>query len=184
MSATWSRQPQGLITYPALVANALRTLASQTDTNDVGRGVVQALAEVDELLVVHSLDQVVNGHGGNQLLVADSGTVLHGDNLLGSVHLGNGTLLAESLVLVGESVGDGDPDTTGTVTSRELESGIGAPVSSNLVQDDVLGHSLDIRGSNTLAEPSSLHLSCCENTSKGFAELAELTSVVGTAQTL
>ena len=44
------------MTYPALVANALRALASQTDTNDVGRRVVQALAEIDQLLVVHGLD--------------------------------------------------------------------------------------------------------------------------------
>ena len=102
---------------------------------------------------------MVNGHGGNQLLVANGSSVLHGDDLLGSIHLGNGTLLAESLVLLGESVGDSDPDATSAVAGRELESGVGAPVTSNLVQDDVLGNSLHIGGSNALAEPSSLHLS-------------------------
>lgn len=146
------------MTYPALITDALRSFTSQTNSNDMGGRVVQILAEGDELLVVHGLNQVVYRHGRDKLLVADRGAIRHGDNLLGGVDLGNLTLLAKSLVLSGESLGDSDPDTTSAITGREAEGSVGAPVSGGLVQDDVLGHGLDVRCSDTLAEPRSLHL--------------------------
>lgn len=143
---------------PALVTNALGAFASQTNTNDVGGRVVQTLAEADELLVAHGLDQLVNSHGGDELLVLDGGAVGQLDGLLLGVNLADLTVLAESRLLLGEGVGDSDPDTTGTVASREAESGVGAPVTGNLVQNDVLGDKLHVGGGDTLAEPLSLHL--------------------------
>lgn len=119
---------------------------------------VQALGKADELLVAYLLDELVEVHGGDKLLVADLGAVTHGDDLLLSVDLGNLTLLAEHLLLLGQSVGNGDPDTTSTVAGREAEGGVRPPVSGGLVQDDVLGNELDIGSSNTLAEPLALHL--------------------------
>lgn len=144
--------------YPALVTDALRALTTDTNTNDVGSGVEETLGQGDELLVAHLLDEVVDSHGVDQGAVANGGAVGHGDGLVRRVDLGNLARLAEALLLGGKSVGDGDPDTTGTVPSGESESGIGSPVTSNLIQDDVLGDSLDIGSSNSLAEPLALHL--------------------------
>lgn len=146
------------VTYPALVTDALRPLASQTNTNNVGRRVKEILAERDELLVAHGLDQLVNSHGRNQLLVTNGGTVAQANDLLGSVDLGDLSLLAKSLLLIRESVGDGNPDTTGTIASREAEGSVGAPVTGNLAEDGVLDSCLDIRSSYTLTEPLALHL--------------------------
>lgn len=146
------------LTHPALVADALGALATQTDTNNVGRRVEQTLGQVDELLVLHLLDELVNSHGVDQLAVADSGAIAQSDNLIVGVDLGDLTLLAKDLLLLGQSLGHGDPDTTGTVTGREAESGVGAPVAGDLVQDDVADGVLDVGGSDTLAEPLALHL--------------------------
>jgi hypothetical protein len=148
----------GCDSYPALVTDALRALATDTNTNDVGGGVEEALGELDEILVANLLDEVVDSHGVDQSAIANGGAVGQGNGLLGGVDLGDLTRLAEALLLGGKSVGDGDPDTTGTVPSGESESGIGSPVTGNLVQDDVPGDGLDIGGSNSLAEPLALHL--------------------------
>lgn len=175
-------------TYPALVTDALRALASDTHTDDVGSRVEQALGEADELLVAHLLNEVVNSHGVDEGAVANAGAVGELDDLLLSVDLGDLTALAESLLLLGEGVGDGDPDATSAVTSREAESGVGAPVTSDLVQDDVLGDFLDIGSGNTLTEPLALHLRGVVSTvpmSVGIKfQGSRLTLVVGTAQTL
>lgn len=144
--------------YPALVTDALRALAADANTNDVGGGVEEALGQGDEFLVAHLLDEVVDSHGVDQGAIANGGAVGHGDGLVGGVDLGDLTRLAELLLLGGESVGDGDPDTTGTVPSGESESGIGSPVTGDLVQDDVPGDGLDIGSSNSLSEPLALHL--------------------------
>lgn len=124
----------------------------------MGSGVEEALGQGDELLVAHLLNEVVDSHGVDQGTIANGGAVGHGDGLVRRVDLGNLARLAEALLLGGKSVGDGDPDTTGTVPSGESESGIGSPVTGNLVQDDVLGDGLDIGSSNSLAEPLALHL--------------------------
>ncbi|KAI6762824.1 hypothetical protein HG530_008804 [Fusarium avenaceum] len=144
---------------PALVTDALRALTSDTDTNNVGSRVVELLGEADELLVTHLLGEVVNGHGVDELVVADGAAVGEVGNLLLGIDLGDCTLLTESLLLLGDGLSDGDPDTTGTITGRESESSVGAPVTSNLVEDDVLGNELSIRSGDTLTEPLALHLS-------------------------
>ena len=143
---------------PALVSDALRADTTQTNTNDVGAGVEETLGEVDELLVAHLLGKLVDGHGVDQLVVADGGSISERDNLLLGVDLGHLTLLVEALLLLGDSVGNSNPDTTGTVTGREAESGVGAPVTGNLVENDILGDELDIRSGDTLTKPLALHL--------------------------
>lgn len=143
---------------PALVANALGALATDTNTNDVGGGVVETLGESDQLLVAHLLNEVVNSHGVDQLVVADGGAVLEGDNLLVGIDLCDLALLAIALVLLGQSVGNGDPDTTSTISGGEAECGVGAPVTGSLVEDNVAGHQLNVGGGDTLAEPLTLHL--------------------------
>lgn len=151
----------------------------------MGGGVVETLGEGDELLVAHLLDKVVNSHGVDELVVANGAAVGKGDNLLLSIDLGDLTSLAESLLLLGESLGDGDPDTTGTIAGRESESGVGTPVTGNLAKEDVLSDPLDIRSSDSLTEPLALHL---EFQLASIALLYPLELVltfsVGTAQTL
>jgi hypothetical protein len=145
-------------TYPALVADALWTLATKADANDVRRGVEQSLGELDELLVAHFFDELIDSHSVHQLAIADGRTIGEGDLLLSGVDLDNLALLTVHLLLGGQSIGDGDPDTTGTIASWEPESGVGTPTAGSLVQDDVLGDSLEVRGGDTLAEPLCLHL--------------------------
>lgn len=146
------------MTHPALVTNAVRAASTETNADDVCRGVVETLGDADELLAAHLLDELVEVHGGDELLVANLGAIGEADDLLVGVDLGDLTLLSEALLLLGQRVGDGDPDTTGTVPGRETESGVRAPVTSSLVQDDVLGNELDVGGSYTLAEPVTSHL--------------------------
>lgn len=143
---------------PALVTDALRALTSDTDTNDVSGRVVELLGEGHELLVTELLGEVVNSHGVDKLVVADGATVGEVGNLLLAVNLGNLTLLAESLLLLGDGLGDSDPDTTGTITGGESEGSVGAPVTGNLVEDNVLGNKLSVRSGDTLTEPLALHL--------------------------
>lgn len=149
---------QGLVTYPALVTDALRALTSDTHTDNVGSGVEEALGKTGKLLVAHLLGEVVDGHGVDELLVTDLGAVGERDDLLLGIDLSDLAALAKSLLLLGDSLGYSNPDTTSTIPGRETESGVGAPVAGNLIQDNVLGDILDIGGSNTLAEPLALHL--------------------------
>jgi len=143
---------------PALVTDALGAGTTDTNTDNVGGGVEELLGEGHQLLVIHGLGQEVDGHGGDQLRVADGGAVGQGDGLVVGVDLGDLALLAEAGVLLGDGVGHGNPDTTGTVTGGEPEGSIGTPVTGGLVQDDVGGHGLEVGGSDTLTEPSALHL--------------------------
>lgn len=147
-----------MLTYPALVTNAVRAGTTKTNTNDVCGGEVETLGNGLQLLVAHLLDQLVHVHGGDQLVVADCAAVTHGHDLLVGVNLGDLTLLAKDLLLLGQSVGNGNPDTTGAITSREAEGGVGAPATSGLVEDDVLGDRLDSRSGDTLTEPVGGHL--------------------------
>jgi hypothetical protein len=148
-----------LPSYPALVTNALGALTTNTNTNNVGGGVEELLGEADELLVAHLLGQVVDSHGVDELAVTNGGAIGHVDSLVLCVDLGYLAVLSEALLLLGKSVGDSDPNTTSTVTGGEAESSIRAPVTSNLVQDDVFGDCLDIGSSDTLTKPCALHLS-------------------------
>lgn len=147
-----------MLTYPALVTNAVRAGTTKTNTNNVCGGEVETLGNGLQLLVAHLLDQLVHVHGGDQLVVANCAAVTHGDDLLVGVNLGDLTLLAKDLLLLGQSVGNGNPDTARAITSREAEGGVGAPTSSGLVEDNVLGDRLDSRSGDTLTEPVGGHL--------------------------
>ena len=143
---------------PALVTDSLGTSATDTNTDDVGRRVEELLGQTDQLLVAHHLGKMINGHGGDELLVSDGGAILQGYCSVVGVHLDHGALLTEASFLLGDSVGNGNPDTTSTAAGREAESGVRTPVTGGLVQDNVGSHSLDVGGSDTLTEPSTLHL--------------------------
>lgn len=144
---------------PALVADTLWAVATDTDTNDVGGAVEETLGQADELLVAHGLSKEIDRHGADQLLVLDRGAVLERDLLGVGVDLGDGAMLTESAIVLGQSVGNGNPDATGAANGREAEGGVGAPVACSLVEDDVGDDLLDIRSSDTLTEPLALHLS-------------------------
>lgn len=143
---------------PALVTDSVGASATDTNTNDVSRGVEELLGKGDKLLVTHSLSKEIHRHGGNELLVADSGAIGELDGLVVGVDLGNLALLTETSVLFRKSVGNCNPDTTSTPTSGETESSIGTPVTSGLVENNIGGHGLDVGGGDTLTEPGTLHL--------------------------
>ena len=167
---------------PALVADAFRASAADADTDDVGGGVEELLAEADQLLVAHLLGEVVDRHGRDQPLIADGGAVLELDSAVVGVNLGHLALLAEAGLLLGDGIGHGDPDTTGTAVGGETERSVGTPATSGLLEDDIGGDGLDVGSGDTLTEPGTLHL-------RGLAiavapECEIRTLVVGTAQTL
>lgn len=145
-------------TYPALVSNPLRAFTSDTNTNNVGGGEEQSLAEVDQLLITHLLDKSIHSHGGDQLVISDSGAILKSNSLVVSVNLADLALVTEASLLLGDSVCNGNPDSTRSSVGGETEGGIGTPVTSGLLENDVLGHCLEIRGSDTLTQPGALHL--------------------------
>ena len=170
---------------PALVADSLRASATNTNTNDVSGRVEELLAQTNQFLVAHQLRKMINSHGGDELLVSDSGAILQLHSSVVGVDLDNGALLTEAGLLLGDSVGDGNPDTASTTVGREAESGVGTPVTCGLVQDNVGGHSLDVGSSDTLTEPSALHLKTELGHRTGDTwGLRLLTLVVGTAHTL
>lgn len=143
---------------PALVTDALGALTTDTDTDNVGGGVEELLGEGDELLVAHGLGEEVDSHGGDELGVTNGGAIGEGNGLVVGVNLGDLALLTEASVLLGDGVGNTDPDTTSTVAGGETEGSVGTPVTGGLVEDDVGGHGLEVGGSDTLTEPSALHL--------------------------
>ena len=153
-----NRGETSLCTYPALVADTLRPGAADANANNMGRRVVEALGQANKLLVAHLLDELIDGHCVDKLVVCNGGAVAQGDDLVLGINLGDLALLAVPLLLLGERVGDGNPDATSSVSGREAESVVGAPVAGNLVQNDVPDDGLDIRGSDTLSQPLTLHL--------------------------
>lgn len=173
-------------TYPALVTNAIRACATQTNTNDVCGGEVETLGDGLKLLVTHLLNQLVQVHGGNQLLITNGAAVAHGHDLLVGIDLGNLALLAEDLLLLRQGVGNSNPDATSAIASREAEGGVGAPATGSLVENNVLGDLLDSRSSHTLTEPVGTHLAFDLVLVPHFFTKKKLarTLVVGTAQTL
>lgn len=143
---------------PALVADAFRAVATDTDTNDMSAAVEKTLREADQVLVAHGLSEEVDAHGADELVVLDGGSVLEGNFVGVGVNLGDGTVLAEAALVFGKSVGDGNPDTTGTTNGWETESRVWSPVARGLLEDDVLGDRLEVWSCNALTEPLALHL--------------------------
>lgn len=134
----------------------------------MGVGIVEVLRGLDDLLVSSKLAEEVNSHGGNELSVLDSSTILESNLVARNIDLSHITTLAKALLLIGESSCDSGPDTTGTVASREAESGVGAPISGDLVHDNVVGQGLEVGSRNTLTEPASLHLYVYECTVREY----------------
>ena len=147
---------------PALVTNALGALTSDTDTDNVGGAVEEALRQLLALLILHGLGQVVNGHGVDHLLVVDGGAVAEKDAVVVGVDAVHTAVLTEAGVLLGESVGNTNPDGTSAALGREAEGGVGSPVTGGLLEDNVLGDNLEVGCGNTLTEPLALHLMSCQ----------------------
>jgi hypothetical protein len=143
---------------PALVTNALWSLATETDTNNVGGRVEEALAEIDELLVAHGLNERIDGHGVDELLVVDDCAVVQVYLVAVGINLGDPAVVAVSCLGIWQCLCNSLPDTTGTVSCGEAEGGVGTPVSCGLVVDDVVDDTLDIGGGDTLSKPLALHL--------------------------
>jgi hypothetical protein len=155
----------------------------------VGAGEEEALGEGDELVVAHLLGQLVHGHGGDQLLVADGLAAGEGHGVGVGVDLLDLALLAEQGLLLGQGVGHGDPDASSAIAGGESEGGIGAPVAGDLVEDQVADGVLDIGSGDTLSEPLALHLRFLSARVTQWRTNLRLdlhlhTLVVGTAQTL
>lgn len=143
---------------PALVADALRALATDTDTDDVSGAVEETLGELLELGVAHGLGEEVNGHGVDHLLVVDGGAVAEKDTVVLSVDKVDTAVLTEASVLLGNGVGNTNPDGASATLSREAEGGVGSPVAGGLLENDVLGDLLEVGCCDTLTEPLALHL--------------------------
>ena len=147
---------------PALVADAVRALAADTDTDDVRRGVDELVLDrllelvlgglVDALEVVH---EEVEAHGRHELLVLDRRAVVKVRDVAVRIDLGDALL--ELQLVLGQRLGDRLPDTAGAVARRELERGVRAPVAGHLLVEGVGNDHLQVRRSDTLTEPLALH---------------------------
>ena len=124
----------------------------------MSRRVEQALAEVDKFLVGHLLHQGIDGHGRDELSVTDRGAILQQHHVILGIDPLHASRLSESRLLLGQCVGDGDPDASRSTVGGETKGGIGAPVTCRPLKDDVLRHRLQIGSGHSLAEPLTLHL--------------------------
>ena len=143
---------------PAFVANTLRALATDADADDVGGGVEERLGEVDQFLVPHFLDARVDGNGRDELVVGDGLSIVERVLLRLAVDRLDRPVGTEASFFFREGFGDGNPDPTCAIERWETESSVGAPVAGGLLQDDILGHGLEIWIGYTLAKPCALHL--------------------------
>lgn len=85
-------------------------------------------------------------------------TILEEDSLSIGVDLGHGAVVTKASLFLGQGVCYGNPDATGTAVGREAKQRIGAPVTGNFVEDDVLHDEFGIWCGNTLTNPRSVHL--------------------------
>ena len=93
----------------------------------MSRGVDELARSGPQVLgVVDDLDNLVQGHSGDERAVGDRGTVGEVSDLL--VALDADDVLVEGEALLGQSLGDGLPDSSSSVTSGEAESSVGSPV--------------------------------------------------------
>lgn len=146
---------------PAFVADAFGARAADADANDVRAAEKEFGGEGDEVLVAHFLAERVDSHGVDHLVVFDFGAVGQEGDVRFSVNLLDSTMLAEALLVVWDSVGDGNPDASSAVSSWETEGRVWSPVPGSLVEDYVLDRLLDVWSGNSLTEPLALHLSSC-----------------------
>ena len=145
-------------TYPAFVADALWTFATDAHTDNVCGRVEKAIAEVDELLVTHLLAQRVDGHGANQLLILDCGAIFQEHFLDVRIDLVDGAVRAKPCIFLRKRLGHCLPDAPCAIVCWKAEGGVGAPVAGCFLEDDVFGDGFDVWGSYTLAKPLALHL--------------------------
>lgn len=112
---------------PALVTDARGKDATDSDTDNVRRREDELARDGAEVLcLVDDLGDEVERGGRDHRAVRDGGAVRKVGNLL--VSLDTLDRLVEGEALLRESLGDGLPDTSSTVTGREAESGVGTPV--------------------------------------------------------
>lgn len=78
------------------------------------------------LAIRDHLDDFVQWHSRDQRVVLDGCTVVQVGNLVLRLDLGHDLLEGE--VLLGESLGDGFPDSSGSISSWESESSVRSPV--------------------------------------------------------
>lgn len=67
-------------------------------------------------------------------------------------------MVPKASFILGNGVGNRHPNTSSAISGREFESGIRTPVARNFVKDNIVGQCLEIRRSNTLSNPSGIHL--------------------------
>ena len=117
---------------PAFVADSFRTLAADTDADNVGCAVEEAFAEGDEFFVAHGFDEVVDGHGVDEFFVVYGCAVAEEDAVAFCVYELDVAVLAEAGLFFWEGFGDVDPDVAGTAVCWETEGCVWAPASGGL----------------------------------------------------
>jgi hypothetical protein len=143
---------------PALVANSLRPGTADADTNDVSGGVEKALAEINELLVPHALNEGIDGHGVDEFFVVDSCPVAKEYAMPFSIDELDTAVFTEASLCWRDGFGDLNPDVPSAAMGWEAECRVGTPVTGGLLEDGVLSDEFEVGGSHTFAEPSTLHL--------------------------
>jgi hypothetical protein len=137
--------------YPALVSNSCWSLTAKTNSDDMGGRIVKPFRKLDKFLLIHLLDEMINRHSRDELIIADSSSIGQSDDLLLSLDFLHCASIPETLLLRWKCVRDGDPDASCTITGWETEGRVGTPVAGYFVEDEVLGHQFDIGGCDALA---------------------------------
>ena len=118
---------------PAFVADAFGTLAADTNADNVSGGVEEVLAEGDEGLITHFLNERVDCHGVDKLFVADCLAAFESYEFIVCVHFGYCGMGAKHGLLFRDGFSHGNPDGACSTVSRESEGGIRAPVAGCLL---------------------------------------------------
>ncbi len=126
-------------------------MAADADADDVRGGVEEVFAEGDEGFVAHFLDERVDAHGVDKLLVVDGFTGLEYYYFGVCVDALDGPVGTKLGLLFWKSIRNRNPDVASTAVSWETERGIWSPVAGCLLQNDVLCDILEIGSCNALA---------------------------------
>mmetsp|Transcript_10143 Transcript_10143/g.27656 ORF Transcript_10143/g.27656 Transcript_10143/m.27656 type:complete len:447 (+) Transcript_10143:428-1768(+) len=142
---------------PAL--EAVGALSSDAQTNNVRARVKQTIdGVVGKLWPARELAHDIQWDGREQSLVLDSAPALQGDDLGILIQLDHLHLRSILLLLLWEELSDAFPDRPSASLLWESEDGIGSPVAFFLVEENIADRFAHIDGSNTLSEPSTLHV--------------------------
>lgn len=146
--------------YPAFISDSVRTSSSNANSHDMGTRVEEFSHTLmnrfkNTRTCSNHTRKFIHRHRTNQFSVRDPCPIIQLDRLILRINLYDFGI--QQKLVLWQSLCDGFPDTSRATMGRESESGVGTPIPSRFVQDDVLGHRFEVWCSDTFTEPLTLH---------------------------